>query len=62
MKKKVDIKNKTAEELKKLLSEKRLELKNFRFGTSGSKTKNVKEGANLRKDIARILTALNAFK
>lgn len=60
--KKIDLKNKTVEELKKLLSEKRVLLKGFRFGVSGSKTKNIKEGSNLKKDIARIMTSLNAFK
>lgn len=49
-------KNKTAEELAKLLAEKREALREFRFGTSGAKTKNVLEGRNLRRDIARLLT------
>lgn len=60
--KKIDLKNKTVEELRKLLSEKRALLKDFRFGVSGSKTKNIKEGSNLKKDIARIMTSLNASK
>ena len=49
---------KTEKELIQLLSEKREALRVFRF-TSGSKTKNIKEGQNLRKDIARIMTLLN---
>ncbi|MEI6296829.1 MAG: 50S ribosomal protein L29 [bacterium] len=57
--KKVDFKNKTQEELNKLLSEKRVALKDFRFNSSGSKVKNVKEGAVIRKEIARILTLLD---
>lgn len=60
--KKVDFKNNTKEELLKLLSEKRASLKDFKFGSAGGKTKNVKEGASLRKEIARILTALRTNK
>ncbi len=55
-----DINNKTTEELTKMLAEKRKALQTFRFNMSGSKTKNVKEGMNTRKEIAKILTALNA--
>ena len=36
-------------------------LQAFRFGGAGSKVKNVKEGRNLRKDIARILTAISSI-
>jgi ribosomal protein L29 len=50
---------KTQKELIQLLSEKREALRVFRFALSGSKTKNIKEGQNLRKDIARIMTLLN---
>lgn len=52
----------TKEALEKSLSEKRVALRGFRFGTSGSKVKNVKEGRNLKKNIARILTRLNNEK
>lgn len=55
-----DITNKDAATLATLLSQKREALRAFRFGSAGSKTRNVKEGSNLKKDIARILTALNA--
>ena len=54
-----DISNKTAADLNKLISEKREALRVFRFGAAGSKTKNVKQGREIRRDIARILTALN---
>lgn len=57
-----DIKSKTNSDLMKLLGEKREALRVFRFGTTGSKTKNVKEGRELRKDIARILTTINSSK
>jgi ribosomal protein L29 len=55
-----DFINKNPAELKNLLSEKRLALRNFRFAVSGSNTRNVKEGNALKKDIARILTLLNS--
>jgi ribosomal protein L29 len=51
--------SKTENELKNLLKEKREALRTFRFAMSGSKTKNLKEGANLKKEIARIMTVLN---
>ena len=55
----MDLKNKSKTELTKLLAEKRVALKDFRFGVAGSKIRNMKEGMSLRKDIARILTKLN---
>ena len=57
-----DFKNKTEKELKDALAEKRTALRNFRFSVSGSKARNVKEGNGLKKDIARIMTELNANK
>jgi len=57
-----DFINKNANELKSLLSEKRLALRNFRFAVSGSNVRNVKEGNKLKKDTARILTILNKKK
>ncbi len=56
--KKTDFKTKSETELKKVLNEKRDTLAKFKFGISGSRTKNVKEGRNTRRDIARILTVL----
>ena len=53
-----EFKNKTIQELNKLISEKRETLRHFRFGTAGSKTKNVKMGHTIKKDIARIMTEL----
>jgi len=46
-------------DLLKNLHEKREELQKLRFGISGSKVKNVKKIATVRKEIARILTAIN---
>lgn len=57
-----DIQNKTAADLRTMLAEKREALRVFRFGAAGAKTKNVKEGRTIRKDIARIMTAINAKK
>lgn len=37
-------------------------LRALRFKTEGSKSKNVKESASLRKQIARILTEINSVK
>lgn len=53
-------KGKSATDLKKALVAKRTELRNFRFGAAGSKSRNVKEGKSARKDIARILTELRS--
>ncbi len=54
-----ELKNKTPQELTKLISEKREILRHFRFGSAGSKTKNVKAGHNVKKEIARIMTELS---
>ncbi len=55
-----ELKAKTPADLSKMLAEKREARRVFRFGGAGAKTKNVREGRAIRKDIARILTALNA--
>ncbi|MDP2642140.1 MAG: 50S ribosomal protein L29 [bacterium] len=57
--KKTNYKDKSQKDLIKTLTEKREDFRKLKFGTTGSKIRNVKEGANIRKDIARILTALN---
>ena len=54
-----DIQTKTPTDIAKLVAEKREALRVFRFGGAGTKTKNVKEGRGIRKDIARLLTVLN---
>jgi ribosomal protein L29 len=48
-------------DLMKELNEKRLSLHDIRFGTAGSKSKNVKEQKMIKRDIARIYTALGAM-
>ncbi len=54
-----ELKAKSKEELAKALTEAEVALRTFRFNISGSKTKNVKEGANLKRRIARIKTLQN---
>ncbi len=55
-----DLKIKENKDLAKLLAEKRKTLRLFRFGIAGSKAKNVKEGRNLKREIAQILTEINS--
>lgn len=57
-----DLNTKTVETLQSELAEKREALRMFRFGGAGSRSRNVREGRTLRKEIARILTAINAKK
>lgn len=44
--------------LQKSLTDKREALRTFRFGAAGSRSRNVREGRNLRKEIAQIMTEL----
>jgi ribosomal protein L29 len=53
-----DLRKKTVGELEKELKDKVELLSSFRLGISNSKVKNVKNGKNLRKEIARIHTLL----
>lgn len=55
-----ELKEKPRAELEKLLEEKREAFNNFRFNLGFGKTKNLKLGSVLKKDIARILTLLNS--
>lgn len=57
-----DLIKKNKEELMKELEEKKVALRDLRFGLAGSKNKNVKEYSNIKKDIARINTVLNSMK
>lgn len=56
----VELKEKHSDELHKALADKREALRMFRFGGAGSRTRNVRDGRNLRKEIARIMTELRA--
>jgi ribosomal protein L29 len=53
-----EFKGKNKKELVSALNTKKDELRDFKLGNSRSKTKNVKEGRNIRKDIARIMTEI----
>jgi ribosomal protein L29 len=55
-----DLKKETQTNLNKMLVDKRESLRVFRFEGEGSRRRNVREGRNLRRDIARILTELRA--
>ncbi len=57
-----DYTNKSREELNRLITDNRSKLQAFRFAMAGSKGKNVKEGKNLRKEIARAQTELRVKK
>ncbi len=57
-----DLKNMKVEEMKRNLTTLREELRTLRFKAEGSKSKNVKEEAGIKKNIARIMTAIGANK
>ena len=50
------------EDLQKEIVLKREALRSFRFGEAGTRTRNVREGRGLRKEIARLLTEMNSRK
>ncbi|OGG44767.1 50S ribosomal protein L29 [Candidatus Kaiserbacteria bacterium RIFCSPHIGHO2_01_FULL_50_13] len=54
--KKTDLAKYSVSDLHKEVAEKRSALRTFRFGGAGSRTRNVREGRELRKNIARLLT------
>jgi ribosomal protein L29 len=60
--KKTIYKDQSDKDLMKALYEQRDVLHKFRFGAAGSRTRNVKEGRAAKKEIARIMTELNANK
>lgn len=51
-----DLKKKTEKELEQLLKDKTEALRAFRFAMSGSKTKDLRAGRNIRREIAQIKT------
>ena len=57
-----DFKKYSVEDLHKEIADKREAVRKFRFGSEGSRSRNTREGRNHRKDIARMLTELNARK
>ncbi|MES2014596.1 MAG: 50S ribosomal protein L29 [Patescibacteria group bacterium] len=50
----IDVRKKSDTELTKLMGELESELREFRFGMSGGRTKNVRLARKIRADIARI--------
>ncbi len=54
-----ELKQKTKEDLQKMVNELKEKLRQFRFDLSSGKVKNVKSIRMARKDIARIFTTLN---
>ncbi len=61
-KKKVALDRMRDEELKRQLSDLGEGLRVIRFKARGSKPKNVKEPASLRREVARVLTEINKRK
>jgi len=55
-----DFKKYSVEDLHKKIAEMREALRSFRFGGAGSRTRNVREGRTLKRDIARMMTELTA--
>ena len=54
-----EIKNKTVEELEKLVTETKTQLTKLKFEILSGKNKNKRLGKSLRKEIAQILTIIN---
>lgn len=52
----MQLRKKSAADLKKLLIQKQEALRDFRFGEAGGRSRNVREGRTLKRDIARIQT------
>lgn len=57
-----DLRIKTIAELEKMLEERAEALNKFKFGISGSKVKNVKEGRKIKLETAQILTVMKELK
>jgi ribosomal protein L29 len=57
-----ELKNKNEKELLALITDKKAVLRDFRFNSAGSKTKNVKLGQTTKKEIAQIMTELSLRK
>ncbi len=55
-----DISKQDVAEIQKSIADKHEALRAFRFGGAGSRSRNVREGRTLRRDIARMLTELRA--
>ena len=53
-------KTQSTEDLLRTVAEKREALRVFRFGGAGSRVRNVRDGRNLRREIAQMLTEVQA--
>lgn len=53
-----EFKKQSIEDLRKLVADKRESLRTFRFEGAGSRSRDTREGRNLRKEVAQILTEL----
>ncbi len=58
--KKVNYKEKQDSELQKAFAEKKEELRKIRFGSAGARARDTKRSSNLKKEVARIMTEINA--
>lgn len=56
-----ELKNKSIEELQRLLGENYEKLRNLRFNLASNKLKNVREISETKKTIARILTFIHQY-
>jgi len=54
--------SKNPNEIRKEIAEKQEAIRQFRFGGSGSKKRNVREGRTLRRSVARLLTELSLIQ
>lgn len=54
------LKDETVAVLHKKVADFREQLRTIRFGGAGSRTRNVREGRTVRRDIARVMTELRA--
>jgi ribosomal protein L29 len=61
-KKEENLKGMKKDELQKKLIDLEENIRVLRFKAQGSKSKNVKESVNLRKQVARVLTEINSKK
>ncbi len=57
-----ELREKNVEELKKLLREKREQVRTLRFDIASRQIKNVRDIRNNKRDIARMLTLINESK
>ncbi|MDP2909469.1 MAG: 50S ribosomal protein L29 [bacterium] len=55
----VELMQKPKTDLRKMLQEQREKSRQLKFDLAGGKVKNIREIRQIRKDIARILTAIN---